>query len=391
MINIALFGPPGAGKGTQSELLIKDYNLFYISTGDLLRKEIAEGTELGKAADKIISAGGLASDEIIVQIIEKTIIENKNNNGFLFDGFPRTYVQAYIMEGLMTKLNTHLNCLINIKVDEDISVQRLLNRGLTSGRADDNELVIRKRMQEYQQKTIPVLKFYKERGICREIDGSQPIENVSLDIKEIMAEEMKKSTLNFLFFGAPGSGRGTQARAIAEKYNFVYVDAGEMLEIEMSKKTELGESIKDFFESGQFVPDEIVVKLIEDKIESVKNAKGYVYKGYPRTLVQSYILDGLLKKHNASMSLVIDIEVPTIQLIERLDERSQSESGKSYDKETSKILRRLKSHEEKTIPVIKKYEQRYGVNKIDGSGSIESVTKEICELIETKIPSLKEK
>lgn len=391
MINIALFGSPGAGKGTQSELLIKEYNLFYISTGDLLRKEIAEGTELGKAADEIISAGGLASDEIIVQIIEKTIIENKDKNGFLFDGFPRTYVQAYIMEGLMTKLNTFLNCLINIRVDEEISVQRLLNRGLTSGRSDDNETVIRKRMQEYQEKTLPVLKFYQERGICKEINGIQPIEKVSLDIKEIMLEEMKKSTLNFLFFGAPGSGRGTQARAISEKYGLAYVDAGEMLEVEMNKKSEMGEIIKEYFDSGQFVPDEIVVKLIEDKISSVKNAKGYVYKGYPRTLVQSYILDGLMKKHNARMSLVIDIDVPTLELIDRLDQRSRSDRGKSYDKETSKILKRLKSHEEITIPVIKKYDIRYGVHIVDGNDSMDNVTKEICNLIETKIPSLKEK
>ncbi len=101
MLNIALFGPPGAGKGTQSDFLIKKYNLHYISTGDLLRKELADGTKLGQEAKSIIASGGLVSDEIIVQIIEKTINENPESNGFLFDGFPRTYVQAYILEGLM--------------------------------------------------------------------------------------------------------------------------------------------------------------------------------------------------------------------------------------------------------------------------------------------------
>jgi len=391
MINIALFGPPGAGKGTQSDLLIKEYKLFYISTGDLLRKEIADKTDLGMEAQDIIASGGLVSDEIIVQIIEKTIVENKDGNGFLFDGFPRTYVQAYILEGLMIKLNTHLNCLINIKVDEEISVQRLLNRGITSGRSDDNEVVIRKRLDEYQQKTIPVLKFYKEKGICYEVDGLQQIENVSHDIKEIMAEEMSKSTLNLLFFGAPGSGRGTQARAIAEKYCLVYVDAGEMLEKEMQKNTEIGENIHEYFESGQLVPDEIVVRLIEEKIQSSKGAKGFVYKGYPRTLVQSYILDGLLKKRNAYMSLVINIDVPTLDLIARLDERSKSERGKRYDMETSKILKRMYLHEKKTVPVIKKYDQLYGVFKINGAGTIDAVTQEICELLESKIPSLRKK
>src|SRR5210317_1069863 len=110
MLNIALFGPPGAGKGTQSESLIKKYNLHYISTGDLLRKELAEGTPLGEQAREIIASGGLVSDEIIVQIIEKTIAENSQSDGFLFDGFPRTTIQAYILEGLMIKLNTSLTC-----------------------------------------------------------------------------------------------------------------------------------------------------------------------------------------------------------------------------------------------------------------------------------------
>ena len=139
MLNIALFGPPGAGKGTQSEFLIEKYKLFYISTGDMLRKELKAKSKLGLEAKAIIEQGGLVSDEIIVQIIEKTIKDNSDANGFLFDGFPRTYIQAYILEGLMIKLNTSLNCLINIDVSEKESIKRLLNRGKTSGRSDDNE------------------------------------------------------------------------------------------------------------------------------------------------------------------------------------------------------------------------------------------------------------
>jgi len=173
MLNIALFGPPGAGKGTQSEFLIKKYELFYISTGDLLRKELKEETELGLEAKSIIEAGGLVSDEIIVQIIEKTIKNNPEANGFLFDGFPRTYVQAYILEGLMIKLDTSLNTLISIEVPEEESVKRLLERSKTSNRSDDNDAVIRNRLKEYSDKTLPVLKYYKDKGIYTKVDGEQ--------------------------------------------------------------------------------------------------------------------------------------------------------------------------------------------------------------------------
>ncbi len=186
MLNIALFGPPGAGKGTQAEFLIKDYGLYHISTGDLLRKEMAEGSPLGLEARNIIKTGGLVSEEIIIKIIENTIKENPDSKGFLFDGFPRTYIQAYILEGLMSKLNTTLKCLISIEVPEEVSVTRLVERGKTSGRSDDKETVIRKRLKEYQEKTLPVLHFFKEKGIYHKVDGSDSIENVHRKIKEII-------------------------------------------------------------------------------------------------------------------------------------------------------------------------------------------------------------
>lgn len=128
MLNIALFGPPGAGKGTQSKMLVEKYNLAYISTGDILRSEIAEGTELGHQAIDIIKQGGLVPDEIIVQIIEERILSNTDVNGFLFDGFPRTTVQAYILEGLLLKMNTKLDCMLSLDVPKVQLRNRLLER-----------------------------------------------------------------------------------------------------------------------------------------------------------------------------------------------------------------------------------------------------------------------
>ena len=248
MLNIALFGPPGAGKGTQSEFLIKNYNLYYISTGDLLRKEIANKTRLGLDAQSIIASGGLVPDEIIVQIMEKTITENPDANGFLFDGFPRTYIQAYILEGLMIKLNTSLTCLISLTVPEKESISRLLKRGETSGRLDDNETVIKKRLEEYNEKTLPVLQFYKERGIFHEVNGLDSIENVEDKVKNIIKHELSKRLFNIVLFGYPGCGRGSQGKALAKKFELEYVATGSMLDTEIQNKTATGKKIVELYE-----------------------------------------------------------------------------------------------------------------------------------------------
>lgn len=389
MLNIALFGPPGAGKGTQSEFLIRKYKLFYISTGDLLRKEIADKTTLGLEAQSTISAGGLVSDEIIVQIIEKTITENPDANGFLFDGFPRTYVQAYILEGLMLKLNTSLTCLINIDLPEEICVQRLLNRGKTSGRSDDNEAVIRNRLREYNEKTIPVLQFYREKDICFSVSGQNSIDRVTKEIETIVAGELRKKPLNILLFGYPGSGRDSQGKALAERFGLEFISTNEMLEQEIRNGSPMGERIRDFYENGQLVPDEIVVQLIEMKIIEARHVKGFIFKGFPRTLVQSYILDGLLRKRGTEISMAFELVVPVLDLVNRLDERAKTEHSMPYDASTAKIVKRLKEHESKTLPVIARYDQLHGVTKINGVGTFDEIFGRLCTAIENGIKNLR--
>lgn len=389
MLNIALFGPPGAGKGTQSEFLIKKYKLFYISTGDLLRKELKEETELGLEAKGIIEQGGLVSDEIIVQIIEKTIKNNPDANGFLFDGFPRTYVQAYILEGLMIKLDTSLNCLISIEVPEEKSATRLLDRGKTSNRSDDNEVVIRKRLREYSEKTLPVLNYYKDKGIYTKVDGAKSIEEVTRDIEEIVEEELSKSLLNIVMFGYPGSGRGSQAMKLAEKYDLQYVATGKMLEEEIEKGSEIGKKIKPLYENGKLVPDDIVVQLIENKIANTKHSNGFIFKGFPRTLVQSYIFDGIMKKHGLSITKIFELRVPTLELLKRLDHRRVTDGTKPYDSSTEKIIQRLQQHEKVTIPVIKRYKKSHTVTKMDGTDTFDNLFEKLCVDIETGYKNLR--
>lgn len=189
MLNIAIFGPPGAGKGTQSQYLIEKYNLTYISTGDILRQEMADKTDLGLKAKNIIEQGGLVDNELIVLILERKLRSLPNQNGVLFDGFPRTVLQAYILEGLLLKLKTSLTCMLSLEVPNEELIKRLLERGKTSGRADDTLEVIENRLREYDEKTTPVADFYKEIGKYIPINGVGKIE----DIFEKLAIEIQKA------------------------------------------------------------------------------------------------------------------------------------------------------------------------------------------------------
>ena len=155
-----------------------------------------------------------------------------------------------------------------------------------------------------------------------------------------------------------------------------------MLEQEIASNSETGRKITDLYENGQLVPDEIVVQLIEKKLANSKGVKGFIFKGFPRTLVQSYILDGLLKKYGSSISKIIEIEVPTLELISRLDERSKTGNCMPYDNSTAKIVKRLQEHETKTVPVIEKYNQLHGVIKIDGLGTFDEVFMRISAAME---------
>ncbi len=385
MLNIALFGPPGAGKGTQSKRLIEKYNLAYISTGDILRKEIAEGTELGMKAKDIIERGGLVDDEIIVQIIENNITKNNDVNGFLFDGFPRTTVQAYILEGLLFKLNTKLSCMLSLEVPKDELKRRMLERAKTSGRADDTEEVINNRLKEYEEKTVPVKDFYKEKGIYYDIDGTGTVDEVFDLLCEAVDDTIRKSKLNVVLIGAPGSGKGVQGKRIADEFNLAYISTGSLLRQEIENGTEMGKSAKTYMEKGDIVPDEIAIKLIRREIEKNPKANGFIFKGFPRTLVQAYILDGILRKMGTSVSTIIDLNIPTLESIKRLSARGKTFSKRSYDTDTEIIIHRLEMHEKTFKPVEKYYNKNNEIIKVDGLGSQEEVFQRLKKVIESEL------
>jgi adenylate kinase len=165
MLNLILFGPPGAGKGTQSEKLIAKYNLSHISTGDLLRAERAAGTELGNLANDYISKGELVPDSVVIGMVKNFMLNHGDAAGFIFDGFPRTIPQAEALDTMLHDFSSSISVVLGLEVEEDELVKRLLLRGQSSGRVDDqDENTIRNRFQEYQNKTLPLAGFYSNQN-----------------------------------------------------------------------------------------------------------------------------------------------------------------------------------------------------------------------------------
>lgn len=383
MLNIALFGPPGAGKGTQSKKLVEKYNLTYISTGDILRQEIAEGTQLGLKAKSIIDQGGLVSDEIIVQIIERRILMDSETNGILFDGFPRTTVQAYILEGLLQNLNTSLSCMLSLEVPKEELMRRMLERSKISGRSDDTNEVIQRRLEEYENKTVPVIDFYREKRKYFPINGVGNMDEIFGRLTNTIDVTLEKQWMNVVLSGPPGAGKGTQGKYLANKYNLFYISTGSLLRREVRNKTEIGKFVEPFMELGEIVPDEIAIKLIEQEIKMHPNVNGFIFKGFPRTIVQAYILDGLLKRMVGSpVSHAIELELPTLESIKRLDTRGRTDRGRSYDVTAELIVNRLEEYEEKTAKVTEFYERQNILTKVSGKGGETEVSERLSHAVE---------
>lgn len=188
MLNLVLFGPPGAGKGTQSAKIIEDFGLTHLSTGDMLRAELSSGSALGQKVKSIMDAGQLVSDEIVIELIRKRLTPDAK--GFIFDGFPRTVAQAEALDSLMAENQISISCMISLIVSEEELVTRLVKRGLESGRSDDNEETIRKRITEYYQKTLPVASYYASQGKLNEIAGIGEIDEIAATIYEVLKQHI---------------------------------------------------------------------------------------------------------------------------------------------------------------------------------------------------------
>ena len=187
MKNFVLFGKPGSGKGTQAEHLSEKYKLYHISTGDLFRKNISQNTNLGLLAQSYMDKGELVPDEVTIKMLENEIKENPQSKGFLFDGFPRTIAQAESLDKFLKSINMQINATIALDVDEEELISRIIDRGKTSNRSDDQDIEkIQNRFNEYNMKTSTLSKYYKDQKKFFEVDGSGSVDEITKRLFELI-------------------------------------------------------------------------------------------------------------------------------------------------------------------------------------------------------------
>jgi adenylate kinase len=215
------------------------------------------------------------------------------------------------------------------------------------------------------------------------------MESVFNSINTVVEQTIKKVWVNIVVHGYPGAGKGTQAAKLAKKYNLVYISTGEMMRDEVKNKTEIGEKIKSFIEIGAIVPDEIAIRMIESKIKTNPDSNGFIFKGFPRTLVQAYILDGMLRKLNASVTHVINLEVSMLEAIKRLSARAKTSGARSYDMNIDVIVQRLEEFEVITSQVAGYYEKQQKYSSINGNGEIDEVYARLEPIVEKAIKQIR--
>lgn len=191
MLNIVIFGAPGSGKGTQSENLIEKYGLAHISTGDVLRAEIKAGTELGKLAEGYMSKGQLVPDDLIIDMLAEVLESKKGMKGVVFDGFPRTIPQGEALDVMLKEHGEVVSAVVSLDVDEAELIDRLLKRGLMSGRSDDNEATIKSRLEVYKNQTTPLKHHYERQGKLHHIEGTGKVDEIFGRISETI-DRIKK-------------------------------------------------------------------------------------------------------------------------------------------------------------------------------------------------------
>lgn len=468
-MNVALIGPPGAGKGTHGEELVSRFDFLRVDTGELFRKYVEQRRAIGILAKKYLSRGELVPDELVDAMVEEWLWRIPPDRDILFDGFPRTVEQARFLDSLLRELEQDLTSVIYLKVDDDEVKKRLLGRMVcrscqtsfhddfnapsTSGicdvcggelihRHDDIPEMVRVRLRAFHRTTGPLLNYYQETNRLVIIDGTDDIKRVTHKIVEVIEAirhkeiphatpeetakvqdalkpltrvpegEVVQQSLDIVLVGGPGSGKGTQAEEIRQKFDLPHISTGDLFRENIKNGTELGKLAKSYIDRGDLVPDDVSEAMVDDCLSRSNTQDGFILDGFPRTLSQAEALTEILAEKNRRLSGVLYIKVSDSEIIKRLSGRlicrecdtpfhetfnpfttcPYNKCNGEYlyrrdDDNPETVRSRLKTFHRQTAPLINYYRDRGLLIEIDGEGDVPEVTQRVLDAVQNLVIS----
>jgi len=372
---VFVIGGPGSGKGTQCEKIVAKYGFTHLSSGDLLRAEVASGSERGKELTAIMEKGDLVPLDTVLQLLKEAMIAKAaDSKGFLIDGYPRELEQGTRFENEVAPCRFALY----FEVSDATMTKRLLSRAETSGRVDDNEETIKKRLVTFHDVTKPVVDKYETEGKLKKISAEEGPDEVFVEVEkvfdELMAEDVNPLADAKVVFvvGGPGSGKGTQCSRIVEKYGFCHLSSGDLLREEVASGSERGKRLNEIMEKGELVPLDAVLELIRDAMKAkLSETKCFLIDGYPREMEQGVRFE----KELVECCKVLYFEVSDETMKSRLMERGKT-SGRVDDNEET-IKKRLETFHNQTQPVINYYTEKQKAVMISAEAGVDDVFAEV--------------
>lgn len=456
-MNIALIGPSGAGKGTHAHRLIEQFDLLHLDTGELFHENLVNHTAVGFLAKRYLSKGTLVPDEVVDAVVAERLWHmDTGHGGVLFDGFPRTVSQAQFLDDYIQELDQHLDAVIYLNILDGHIEDRLLKRLVCpnchlpyhpdfnppqeedicdacgvelSKRPDDIPEMLRVRQRAFRSVVKPLLDYYQSSHRLFIIDAEGSIEEVSTriidtvetikrkesrttseaDIEHVKTvaappppstrKPQKKTKLNLILVGAPGSGKGTQAEKLRNEFQLAHIATGDLFRENLKNKTDLGKLAKSYMDRGALVPDEVTEAMVEDRLSREKPDSGFILDGFPRTLPQAKALTEIMEHIHRHLDGVLYIKVADAAIETRLGGRrvcrqcqtpyhlefkpSAKEGicdacgGELYqrdDDNPATIHSRLETFHQQTAPIINFYKDAGLLIEIEGEGDVSTVT-----------------
>ena len=371
-MNIAVIGPSGAGKGTCATQLSANFGLSVVSTGELLRENLEARTAVGFLAQRYFDRGELVPDEIVDAMVAERLWKENESEGFLFDGFPRTFGQAEFLDQLLGELGQKLDAAIFLDVPDDVIEERLAQRlvcltchapyhlryrqpaldgvcdlckGELQHRPDDIPEMIRVRLRAFRRVVSPVIDYYEKSGRLAYFDARGDIEEVTSEVSEaihalgqedaieiflkspdewlsdVSAVQELHESFDIVLIGGPGSGKGTQAEFLSESFRLPHIASGDLFRDNIRQGTRLGNLAKESINQGALVPDDVTEAMVEERISGPDASDGFILDGFPRSLPQADALTEMLSLKNRKLDLVLYIRVSDEEILRRLSGR----------------------------------------------------------------------